>query len=151
MFGNHLTISPLICLCIYSKCSIKYVVVVLLISHIQLFASPWTIAHQAPLFMGFPRQEYWSELPFPSPWDLPDPEIKPTCPALDGRFFTTEPPGKPNKSWWAVIYKMRWKRGIQHFLDKHTWAQKLTNINYSQCCLGVISSAWNLGNCLHSP
>ena len=151
MFGNHLTICPLIWLCIYSKCSIKYVVVVLLISHIQLFATPWTIAHQAPLFMGFPRQEYWSELPFPSPWDLPDPEIKSTCPALDGRFFTTEPPGKPNKSWWAVIYKMRWKRGIQHFLDKHTWAQKLTNINYSQCCLGVISSAWNLGNCLHSP
>ena len=120
-------------------------------SRVQLCATLWTAAHQAPLSMGFPRQEYWSELPFPSPWDLPDPEIKSTCPALDGRFFTTEPPGKPNKSWWAVIYKMRWKRGIQHFLDKHTWAQKLTNINYSQCCLGVISSAWNLGNCLHSP
>ena len=60
-------------------------------------ATPWTIAHQAPLFIGYPRQEYWSELPFPSPWDFPDPEIKPTCPALDGRFFITEPPGKPNK------------------------------------------------------
>ena len=48
-----------------------------------------------PLFMGFPRQEYWSGLPFPSPGDLPDPEIKPTPPAVAGRVFTTEPPGKP--------------------------------------------------------
>ena len=47
--------------------------------------------------MGFPRQEYWSELPFPSPWDLPDPGIKPASPALAGGFFTTEPPGKPGK------------------------------------------------------
>ena len=44
--------------------------------------------------MGFPRQEYWSGLPFPSPGDLPNPEIKPTSPASAGRFFTTEPPGK---------------------------------------------------------
>ena len=44
---------------------------------------------------GFPRQEYWGGLPFPSPGDLPDPGIKPASPALSGRFFTTEPPGKP--------------------------------------------------------
>jgi len=44
--------------------------------------------------MRFPRQEYWSGLPFPSPGDLPDPEIEPTYPALAGVFFTTEPPGK---------------------------------------------------------
>ena len=44
--------------------------------------------------MGFPRQEYWSVLPFPSPVDLPDPGIKPVSHALTGRFFTTEPPGK---------------------------------------------------------
>ena len=42
-------------------------------SHVQLFANPWTVAHQAPLSMGFSRQEYWSELPFPSPGDLPNP------------------------------------------------------------------------------
>ena len=52
-------------------------------------------AHQAPLFMGFPRQEYWSGLPFPSPGDLPDPGIEPTSPNLAGVFFTTEPLGKP--------------------------------------------------------
>ena len=44
--------------------------------------------------MGFPRQEYWSVLPFPSPEDLPDPEIKPTSPSLQADFFTSEPPGK---------------------------------------------------------
>ena len=47
-----------------------------LLSHVYLFAIPWTAAHQAPLFMGFSRQEYWNGLPFPSPGDLPDPEIE---------------------------------------------------------------------------
>ena len=59
------------------------------------FATPWTVAHQAFLSMGFPRQEYWSGLPFPSPGDLPYPGIEPTSPALAGRFFTTIPLGKP--------------------------------------------------------
>jgi len=57
-------------------------------------ATSWTVAHQAPLSMGFSRQEYWSVLPLPSPGNLPDLEIKPTSPALTGRFFTTEAPGK---------------------------------------------------------
>ena len=52
-------------------------------------------SHQAFLSMGFPREEYWSGLPFPSPEDLPDPGFEPKCPALTGGFFTTEPPGKP--------------------------------------------------------
>ena len=47
------------------------------LSRVQLFATPWTVAHQAPLFMGFPRQEYWSGLPFPAPGYLPDPGIEP--------------------------------------------------------------------------
>ena len=63
-------------------------------------ATPWTVARQAPLSMGLPRQEYWSGLPFLSPADLPDPGIKPmslTSPALVHRFFTisSEPSGKP--------------------------------------------------------
>ena len=52
------------------------------------------VAYQTPLSMGFPRQEYWSELPFPSLRDLSDPGIEPVSPALAGRFFTTKPPGK---------------------------------------------------------
>ena len=58
----------------------------------------WTVACQAPLSMGFSRQEYWRELPFPSPGDLPSPRtdpVSPEAPALAGGFFTTEPPGKP--------------------------------------------------------
>ena len=62
---------------------------------VQLFATPRTVTHQAPLFMGFCRQEYWSGLPFPTPEDLPDPGIKPESPVFADRFFTTEPPGKP--------------------------------------------------------
>ena len=53
------------------------------------------IACQAPLSMGFSRQVYWNGLPFPPPGDFPKPEIEPVPPALAGRFFTTEPPGKP--------------------------------------------------------
>ena len=67
-------------------------------SLVWLFATTRTLACQAPLFMEFSRQEYWHELPFPPPEDLPDPGIKPTSPAapgFTGRFFTTKPSGKP--------------------------------------------------------
>ena len=59
------------------------------------FVTPQTVAHQAPLSVGFSRQEYCSELPFPPPGGLPDPGLKPASPVLAGGFFTTEPPGKP--------------------------------------------------------
>ena len=71
-----------------------YRVVVYFLSHVGLFGTPWTVAGQAPLSMGFSRQEYWSGLPFPSPGDPPNPGIKLKSPALAGRFFTTEPPEK---------------------------------------------------------
>ena len=61
-------------------------------SHVWLFVIPWTVPHQATLSMGFSRQEYWSGLPFPSPWDFPDPRMEPTSLmslALTGKFFTT--------------------------------------------------------------
>ena len=73
------------------------------LSRVQLFAAPWTVAHQPPLAMEFSRQEYWSGLPFPSLGDIPDPGIEPTCaapPVLAGKFFTTtEPPGKSFDHW----------------------------------------------------
>ena len=59
------------------------------LGHVRLFATPWTVAHQAPLSMGFPRQEYWSGLPFPSPGDLPDPGIEPRSPALEADTLTS--------------------------------------------------------------
>ena len=68
------------------------VCVLSLYSPVRHFVTPWTVAHQVPLSMGFSRQEYWSELPFPMMGDLPYPEIKPASlmfPALARGFFTT--------------------------------------------------------------
>ena len=58
-------------------------------------ATLWTVAPQAPMSMGFPRQEYWSELPFPSPGDLSNPGIEPKSPALQADSLSAEPQGKP--------------------------------------------------------
>ena len=66
-----------------------------MLCRIQLFVTPWTVVHQAPLCMEFPRQEYWSGLPLPTPGDLPNPGIKPASLALAGKFFTTVSPRKP--------------------------------------------------------
>ena len=65
-------------------------------SPVSFFVTPLTVAHQAPLSMGFSKQGYWSGLPFPSPGDLPNPGIKPMSPALAGGFFTAEQPGNCN-------------------------------------------------------
>ena len=64
------------------------------LSRVQLFVTLWTIAYQAPLSMGFSRQDYWSGLPFPSPGDLPNPGIEPGSLALQADALTSEPPGK---------------------------------------------------------
>ena len=64
------------------------------LSHVQLFATLWTVACQASLSMGFSRQEYWSGLPFPSPGDLPNPGIEPGSPTLQADALSSEPPGK---------------------------------------------------------
>ena len=64
------------------------------LSRVQLFATPWTVAYQAPLSMGFSRHEYWSGVPFPSPGDLPDPGIEPRSATLQADTLPSEPPGK---------------------------------------------------------
>ena len=68
------------------------------LSRVLLFATAWTIAHQASPTMGFSRQQYWSGLPLPSPGDLPNPGIKPASPALQADALPSEPPGKINIS-----------------------------------------------------
>ena len=73
-------------------------------SCVQLFVTLWTVACQAPLSMGFSRQEYWSGLPFPSPGDLPDPGIEPRSPALQADALTSEPRGKPFHSFMKAPY-----------------------------------------------
>ena len=90
-----------------------------LFCHIWLFSTPWTVAHQAPLFMEFSRQEYWSGLPLPTP-DLPDPRIKPTSLvslALAGGFCTpiqTKKFLKKKKKDWLSLYRKKKRR----WLDK---------------------------------
>ena len=84
--------------------------------------TPWIAVYQAPLSMGFPGQEYCSELPFPSPGDLPDSGIKLVSPALAGEFFTTEPPGKPIRQYlsfydWLISFSItssRFNHAVAH-------------------------------------
>ena len=70
-----------------------------LLSRVRLFATPWTVAYEAPLSVGFSRQECWSGLPFSSPGDLPNPEIEPGSPALQADSLPTELQGKPSQHW----------------------------------------------------
>ena len=95
------------------KIIIIIVVVVESISCVRFFVTPWTVACQAPLSMGFPRQEYWSGLPFPSPGDLPDPGIKPGSPALQADSLPPELPGKQ-----LLSNKMGKKRLLIHTVFK---------------------------------
>ena len=77
------------------------------LSGVWLFATPWTVALQTPLFLGFSRQEYWSRLSFPSPGDLSNPGIEPAflvSPALAGEFLTTELREKPQKPSISLSY-----------------------------------------------
>ena len=69
------------------------------LSRVQLFATPWDVTCQAPLSMGFSRQEYWSGLPFPSPGDLPDPGMEPGFPELQADSLPTEPKGTHLQAW----------------------------------------------------
>ena len=77
-----------VCVCVCVKVNVKS------LSRVRLFATPWTVAYQAPPSMGFSRQEYWSGLPFPSSGDLPDPGIEPGSCTLGANALTSEPPGK---------------------------------------------------------
>ena len=101
--AQHQNHKYLINLMWYQRIIVKrnHVYVLSYFSHAQLFATSWTVACQAPLPMGFSRQEYWRKLPFPSLGDLPNPGIEPvfSCGScIAGRFFTTEPPGKPKRN-----------------------------------------------------
>ena len=97
------------------------------LSRVRLFAAPWTVAHQAPLSVGFSRQEYWSGLPFLSPGNLPDPGMEPMSPALAGWFFTTEPPGNPYNA--AHVYYYEDKFLQRHLTDYLYWLIPFTPLS----------------------
>ena len=95
------------------------------LSHVRLFASPWTVAYQAPPSMGFSRQEYWSELPFPSPGGIPNPEIQFASPALQADAVPSEPPGKPK------VRKRKIDKGSSKNSPCKTWV--LTQSRPTRC------------------
>ena len=102
---------------------------------VRLFVTSWTVAHRPPLCLGFPRHEYWSGLQFPSLGDLPDPGIEPgslRTPALAGRFFTTEPPGKPVVPCWSEP-----NAGQLLSQSMEDWCSGQSSQNL---CLGVVRS-----------
>ena len=114
-------------------------------SHVWLFETLWTIAQQAPLFMGFSRQEYWSGLPYPLPGDLPDSQIEPTSPALQVDSLPTQSPGKPisqlyTNTKWKVKKKKRVISPVPLEVATFLWWNPHLNhpvfsklVNFSQC------------------
>ena len=93
-----------------------------MLSHVRLFATPWTRAWLAPLSMEYSRQEYWSGLPFPTPGDLPDPGTEPRSPALQADALPSEPPETHlQKKFYCVSTK--WKQS-NHKLISVTWKNK---------------------------
>ena len=87
-----------VCVCVLKRTGMCVCVCARALSHVRLFAIPWTVAHQAPLSMEFSRQEYWSGLPFPSPGESSQPRNQTQVSCISyttGGFFTAEPPGKP--------------------------------------------------------
>ena len=100
---------------------------------VWLFATPGTVAPQAPLSMGFSKQEYWRGLPFPFPGDLPKPGIKPVSPAspaLAGAFFATEPPEKPHDGRCRDGYTQRLARcaGEGSRMKPPVWLEQLGTV-----------------------
>ena len=87
-------------------------------SCVQLFATPWTVALQAPLSIGFSRQEYWNGLSCPPPGDLPKPGIKAACPALVGGSLPLAPPGKPCY-WYSKFLSIVLESSEASFLHIH--------------------------------
>ena len=83
------------------------------LNRVRLFATPWTVAHQAPPSMGFSRQEYWSGLPFPSPGDLLNSGIEPQSPTFQADVLTSEPPGESESKSEANLFNEEkvWGRG----------------------------------------
>ena len=107
------------------------------LSRVRLFATPWTVAYQAPPSMGFSRQECWSGLPFPSPGDLLVPGIKPRSPALRADALPSEPPGKWIQRWrrlktWNIQFSP-WEVGM--------WSKGQSPKVLEPCLLSISSSS----------
>ena len=117
------------------------------LSPVRLFATPWTVAHLAPLSMGFSRQEYWSGLPFPSPGDLPNPGIKPGSPALQADALSSEPP-RPLNMRSAKAMRRKCALSQQHAQtggNVITWVSQETMVILPKCHKVSPESSFSLG------
>ena len=99
------------------------------LSHVQLFATAWTVAHQAPLSMGLSRQEYCSGLPFPFPGDLPNPGIETKSPAMQADSLLAEPPRKPLDVYktWVLCHTM-----LLFCVEIWRWPNRETDLPFIQ-------------------
>ena len=99
-----------------------------LLGHVRLFATPWTVACQAPQSMEFSRQEYWSGLPLPSPRDLLNPGVGPGSPALQADTLPSEPPGKPcsqRREWQSTpVFLPGELHGQRSLVSYHLWGYR---------------------------
>ena len=109
-------------------------------------ATLWTVAHQAPLSMGFPRQEYWSGLSFASPTDLPNPGTESAFPAMAGGFLTTEPPGKPY-TWLYMVFSLELQLCYKSFLPSQSKLVMWSCVPSLEHCSPVRINMWR---CVHS-
>ena len=101
------------------------------LSSVRFFATPWTVAYQAPPSMGFSRQEYWNGLPFPSPGDLPDSGIEPGSPAFQADALASQPPGNPKSTSnihrknsclsWSSNTLVTWYQELTHWKRHWCW------------------------------
>ena len=121
------------------------------LSHIHLFATPWTVAHQAPLSMEFSQQEYWSGLPFPSAGGLPDPGIKPGSLALQADSLDLSHQGSPNKQPFTEMRKSpqrlrrsicfgEWKSVISLRPVRFTCVCSISHVQLAICIVGRFST-----------
>ena len=116
---ERLSISP-----VYLEIQVCY-----LLSGVWHFAIPWTVAYQAPLSMKFSSQEYWPGLPFPFPWDLPDPGIEPESPSLQADYLLFEPTGKHGNIIGTQIFvKYKNKLKINTFWHSNQWSYHYRNL-----------------------
>ena len=145
-----------VCMCVCTYVKVKS------LSQVQLFATPWTVAYQASQSMEFPRQEYWSGLPFPSAGDLPDPEIEPRSPTLQADALPSEPPGKPVYVCGMYVCIFTLEPGIEpsspmspaladeFFTTNTTWeantyiSHKIYHLNHLKLCASVALSPFTL-------
>ena len=102
----------------------------LVIKSCPTLGTPWIVARQAPLSMGFPRQEHWSGLPFPFPGDVPNPGIEHVSPALQVNSLPSELPGKPQINWPLSKLKPLWFMGYCQGSDKITHRMEETSANH---------------------